>query len=159
MKDFTTIVALSFAASALAGLVGAAFLHLLRRRDSSATSTPVVPDGVSANPIPEERAALLADLDATRRTLAETRSRQQAAEDARRELVSFMSNDLRTPLAGLRALVEGLEDGLITDVPAALGYMRTTVDRMSHLVDDLFELSRVPSSRPAESDTLVLLWA
>ena len=47
------------------------------------------------------------------------------------------------PLAGLRALLEGLEDGVITDVPGALGHMRATVDRMSHLVDDLFELSRV----------------
>ena len=54
-----------------------------------------------------------------------------------------MSHDLRTPLAGMRALLEGLEDGVITDVPAALGHMRATVERMSHLVDDLFELSRV----------------
>ena len=56
----------------------------------------------------------------TRRTLAESRQRERAAEQSRRELVSFMSHDLRTPLAGLRALAEGLEDGVIADVPRAL---------------------------------------
>ena len=35
-----------------------------------------------------------------------------------------MSHDLRTPLAGLRALAEGLEDGVIDDQPAALRQMR-----------------------------------
>ena len=43
---------------------------------------------------------------------------------ARRELVSFMSHDLRTPLAGLRALAEGLEDGVVHDVPRALSHLR-----------------------------------
>ena len=232
MKDFATIVALSFAACVLAGLLGAALMHLLRRRslryqlitaallpvaavtatvlinvwlmflsphdssvilialatavllavlgawlvmrqiargsaelgaaverlveDSTSLGPPVV-HGRTVTQIPEELASVLTDLDATRRTLAETRSRQQAAEDARRELVSFMSHDLRTPLAGLRALLEGLEDGVITDVPGALGHMRATVERMSHLVDDLFELSRVHGSRPLRPETLVSL--
>ena len=61
---------------------------------------------------------MLDELAEARRTLAESRARERAAEQARRELVSFMSHDLRTPLAGLRALAEGLEDGVITDVRA-----------------------------------------
>ena len=109
------------------------------------------------NELPAELATVLEELDTTRRTLAEARLRQQAAEDARRELVAFMSHDLRTPLAGLRALAEGLEDGVITDVPRALGHLRATVSRMSHLVDDLFELSRVQGSRPVRANTLVSL--
>lgn len=92
---------------------------------------------------PHELASVLDELAATRRTLAEVRDRQQAAESSRRELVSFMSHDLRTPLAGLRALAEGLEDGVIDDVPRALTQMRGTVNRMTGLVDDLFALSRV----------------
>jgi signal transduction histidine kinase len=135
--------------------LGAAVERLVE--DSTSLGPPVVPHGGTVTQIPEELAGVLADLDATRRTLAETRSRQQAAEDARRELVSFMSHDLRTPLAGLRALLEGLEDGVITDVPGALGHMRATVERMSHLVDDLFELSRVHGSRPLRPETLVSL--
>ena len=68
-----------------------------------------------------------------------------------------MSHDLRTPLAGLRALAEGLEDGVVTDVPRALRHQRATVERMSHLVDDLFELSRVQGATPARPETLVSL--
>ena len=45
---------------------------------------------------------MLDDLAETRRTLAESRTRERAAEQSCRELVSFMSHDLRTPLAGLR---------------------------------------------------------
>ena len=100
---------------------------------------------------------MVADLAETRRTLAESRERERAAEQARRELVSFMSHDLRTPLAGLRALAEGLEDGVIVDPPRALAQMRGTVDRMSGLVDDLFALSRVQGPPQPKPTTLVSL--
>ena len=71
---------------------------------------------------PRELAQVLQDLAETRRTLAESRARARAAERSRQELVSFMSHDLRTPLAGLRALSEGLEDGVIADVPRAMSH-------------------------------------
>jgi len=60
-----------------------------------------------------------------------------------------MSHDLRTPLAGLRALAEGLEDGVIEDQAAALRQMRHTVERLNGLVGDLFELSRLTSDEGA----------
>jgi len=59
--------------------------------------------------------------------------------DARRELVSWASHDLRTPLASLRAMVEAAEDGLVE--PAEyLPVLREQADKLSTLVDDLFEL-------------------
>jgi signal transduction histidine kinase len=106
---------------------------------------------------PQELAGLLDELAETRRTLAASRARERAAEDARRELVAFMSHDLRTPLSGLRALAEALEDGLIADVPRALAHLRTTVARMAGLVDDLFALSRVQGSQPVKPAVLVSL--
>jgi signal transduction histidine kinase len=106
--------------------------------------------------VPAELAALTDELEMTRQRLAASRERERALEASRRELVAFMSHDLRTPLAGLRAVSEGLEDGVVEDVPAALRQMRNTVDRMTGLVDDLFELSRlstapVPRRRSAVS--------
>jgi signal transduction histidine kinase len=92
---------------------------------------------------PAELSALAAELETTRASLQASRDREQALERSRRELVAFLSHDLRTPLAGLRALAEGLEDDVIEDRPAALRQMQQTVDRMSSLVDDLFELSRL----------------
>jgi signal transduction histidine kinase len=66
-----------------------------------------------------------------------------ALEQSRRELVSWVSHDLRTPLAGLRAMTEALEDGLADDPSRYHAQMRTEVDRMGRMVDDLFELSRI----------------
>jgi signal transduction histidine kinase len=61
-------------------------------------------------------------------------------------LVAWVSHDLRTPLAGLRAMAEALEDRVVSD-PATVqeyhGRIRVETDRMAHLVDDLFELSRI----------------
>lgn len=119
------------------------------------------PGTISAAPAdvaaPRELAQVLEDLAETRTTLAESRARARAAEQSRQELVSFMSHDLRTPLAGLRALAEGLEDGVIADVPRAMSHLRATVARMSILVDDLFALSRVQGPRGAKPQTMVSL--
>ena len=57
-----------------------------------------------------------------------------------------MSHDLRTPLAGIRAMAEALEDGVVDDAATVKRYhvsIRNEVDRLSGLVDDLFELSRI----------------
>ncbi|MFI5694193.1 sensor histidine kinase [Kribbella sp. NPDC051586] len=99
-----------------------------------------------AGAVPAELAELTNELEMTRKKLAASHERERALESSRRELVAFMSHDLRTPLAGLRAVSEGLEDGVIDDVPGALRQMRSTVDRMTGLVDDLFELSRLSAA-------------
>jgi signal transduction histidine kinase len=136
--------------------VGAGLHQLV---SDSANGTGVIVEGTpEANAAaPRELAQVLDDLAETRRTLAESRTRERAAEQARQELVSFMSHDLRTPLAGLRALSEGLEDGVISDVPRAMSHLRATVTRMSALVDDLFALSRVQGTREAKPQTMVSL--
>jgi signal transduction histidine kinase len=41
--------------------------------------------------------------------------RERSLEGARRELVAWVSHDLRTPLAGIRAMAEALEDGVVAD--------------------------------------------
>jgi signal transduction histidine kinase len=99
--------------------------------------------GTNDRSLPAELARVEVELAEARQTLADARQRERAAEQSRQELVSFMSHDLRTPLAGLRALAEGLEDGVITDVPGTLRHIRNTVARMTIMVDDLFALSRV----------------
>jgi len=125
--------------------------------DPSSRALPAQATSRSPRPLPQELAQVVSDLADTRATLAESRERERAAERARQELVSFMSHDLRTPLAGLRALSEGLEDGVIEDVPRALGHLRGTVTRMTGLVDDLFALSRVQGSPGTKQQRLVSL--
>lgn len=113
-----------------------------------------LPAPVSA--APAELADVERELEAMRLRLAESHRRERALERSRRELVAFLSHDLRTPLTGLRALAEGLEDGVIRDVPAALQRMVASVDRMGSLVDDLFELARVTAPREHERELVSL---
>jgi len=77
---------------------------------------------------------------------AQARERERRLEAGRRELVAWVSHDLRTPLAGMRAMVEALEDRVVDDPETVAEYhrrIRIEADRMARLVDDLFELSRI----------------
>ena len=78
------------------------------------------------------------------RLAMEERSRRQI-EAARRQMVAAVSHDLRTPLASLRLLVEAIDDGVATGETREryLGEMRTHVEALTRLIDDLFELSRI----------------
>ena len=95
---------------------------------------------------PSELVRLAGELEAALARLAETRAQAAAAEDSRRQLVAWVSHDLRTPLAGIRAMVEALEDGVVDDPETVARYYRTMgreTERLAGLVDDLFELSRI----------------
>ena len=76
----------------------------------------------------------------------EARERERAAEASRRELVAWISHDLRTPLAGIRAMAEALADGVVSSPQEVSGYAHRIGGesrRLSGMVDDLFELSRI----------------
>ncbi|MGE7384385.1 sensor histidine kinase [Streptomyces sp. NPDC004126] len=90
-----------------------------------------------------ELAAVTRELAATSARLAASRERENALESSRRELVAWISHDLRTPLAGLRAMAEALEDGVAADPARYHRQIRTEVERLGTMVGDLFELSRI----------------
>jgi signal transduction histidine kinase len=92
---------------------------------------------------PAEFQQVSAELARTSARLAEARAQEARSEASRRELVSWVSHDLRTPLAGLRAMTEALEDGLAEEPGRYHRQMGVEVDRMVRMVDDLFELSRI----------------
>jgi signal transduction histidine kinase len=73
---------------------------------------------------------------------------RQAAEDERRQVIAAFSHDLRTPLASIRAMVEALDDGVVTDAETVRRYQRIIRAEVSHLgalMDDLFDLARLES--------------
>tara|TARA_B000000460_G_scaffold230424_1_gene187958 strand:+ start:264 stop:1412 length:1149 start_codon:yes stop_codon:yes gene_type:complete len=72
-----------------------------------------------------------------------SREREARVEASRRELVAWISHDLRTPLAGIRAMAEALEDEMVDDPGRYHRQMRSQVDLLTSMVDDLFDLSRI----------------
>ena len=75
----------------------------------------------------------------------EIRDSERAAEHSRRRLVAFVSHDLRTPLAGIRAVSEAISDGLVADdeIRAHAKHIEQESIRLSDMVDDLFEMSKI----------------
>lgn len=64
-------------------------------------------------------------------------------DEARRNLLSAIGHDLRTPLTALQAAIEALEDGMAPDPQRYLRSMRQDVTALAALVDDLFVLARL----------------
>ena len=78
--------------------------------------------------------------------LQESNANQRALEALRRDLVAWAGHDLRTPLAGVRVLVEALADGIIDDPATSHRYLqqaRKQIDHLSLLIDDLFQVSQL----------------
>ena len=73
--------------------------------------------------------------------------RLEAADTERRNLLSAVGHDLRTPLASLQAAVEALQDGVATDAPSYLRGMSHDLRHLSALVDDLFLFASIEAGR------------
>ena len=69
----------------------------------------------------------------------------EGLERLRRDLVANVSHELKTPLAALRARLENLLDGVEEPNPAVLATMLEQSERLSRLVDELLDLSRLES--------------
>lgn len=63
----------------------------------------------------------------------------------RRDLVANVSHELRTPIAALQARLENLVDGVEAADPELLGSMLAQTERLSRLVEQLLDLSRLES--------------
>lgn len=75
----------------------------------------------------------------------EIQDAEAAAEQSRRQLVAFVSHDLRTPLAGIRALSEAIADGVVSDDEVRVQAKRIEHEsvRLQEMVDDLFEMAKI----------------
>jgi signal transduction histidine kinase len=146
---------LVMAVTVIAGIAGFAVSVLVGRRVAAASRLllravqEVGRSGDYYKPtavLPAELAGLSNALARAHGHLAEARDRERALETSRRELVAWVSHDLRTPLAGLRAMAEALEDGVVADRQTVSSYhtqIRKETDRLTLMIDDLFELSRI----------------
>ncbi|KRC53351.1 MULTISPECIES: sensor histidine kinase [unclassified Nocardioides] len=130
-------------AVALASVVGEAVVRRARDLQDAARRFGETGEYAASAAGPAELQGLSAELERTSARLREARLRERRLEESRRELVAWVSHDLRSPLAGLRAMAEALEDGMAEDPARYHRQMRSEVDRIVRMVDDLFELSRI----------------
>lgn len=75
-------------------------------------------------------------------------------EQTRRDYVANVSHELRTPIASIRGLADALNDGMVpeeADRNRYYGYILRESMRLSRLIDDLLELSRLQSGGVALS--------
>ncbi|NUM43817.1 MAG: HAMP domain-containing protein [Anaerolineales bacterium] len=78
--------------------------------------------------------------------LEQAREAERTLDEARRNLVAWASHDLRTPLASLRAMLDALAEGVVDDPETVARYLQQSqqeTNRMSTLIDDLFELAQI----------------
>lgn len=66
-----------------------------------------------------------------------------AAEEYRRGLIGNVSHELRTPIAGLRALLENIVDGVMEPDAETMRTALSQTERLAELVTDLLDLSRI----------------
>ncbi|WP_335977907.1 sensor histidine kinase [Streptomyces sp. CA2R106] len=77
--------------------------------------------------------------------LAQARAEVEKLDAARRQFFAWISHDLRTPLAGIRAMTEAIDDGFAPDPADYVRTIRARVDTVTGMVDDLFALSTLQS--------------
>ena len=78
--------------------------------------------------------------------LEAARSEQVKIESLRKNLIAWVSHDLRTPLTSIRAMLEALSDGLIEDKETEKRYLTTSrqqIEELSKLINDLFLFSQI----------------
>jgi signal transduction histidine kinase len=118
-----------------------AYARTMVHEDAPASGVPQVTG-------PGELGALASELAEVYGRLDESRKRERALETSRRELISWVSHDLRAPLATIRAMAEALDDDVVVDAVTVSTYqrqIRSDAERLTGLVEDLFELSRINS--------------
>lgn len=154
------------AVTAFSGAVTAAAAVTVGRRlahDNAALLVAVAEVGEGRIPAEDGRrltaevAVVRNELRATASALATTREREQSLESARRDLVSWVSHDLRTPLAGLRAMAEALEDGVAEDPELYYKQIGLSVERLNRMVEDLFDLSRIQAGGASRDTEQIVL--
>ena len=103
----------------------------------------------------DEVGAMAASFDDMVSRLEKSERLRSSEEAGRKLLIASVGHDLRTPLTAIRAAVEAIEDGVVKDPARYLRAVRSDVDHLSRLVDDLFLLAQLDAGRFVTSRDLV----
>lgn len=126
----------------------------------SARRDEVAELGLTMNELSESLAKALAELEATNARLREDVEHEKRIDAMRREFISSVSHELKTPIALILGYTEGLIEGVPTDREAEQSYLAIIADearKMDMQVRDLLELSQLESGLlPLKTETFDL---
>lgn len=94
----------------------------------------------------DEVAALAESFNRMAAQLQAADEKQRELERLRADLIAWVSHDLQTPLASMRAILEALYDGVVEDPETVKRYLKTAqrdVRSLSALIDDLFQMAQL----------------
>ena len=98
----------------------------------------------------DEFSELCQDFEEMRRRLKESTEEKSLIEKENRELISNISQDLKTPITAVKGYVEGIMDG-VADTPEKMDrYVRTIYNKtneMDHLINELTFYSKIDTNR------------
>lgn len=98
----------------------------------------------------DEMAGLAQTFNIMAQRLKEADRQQRELEDLRRDLIAWVSHDLQTPLASIRAILEALADGMVEEPATVNRYLETAhmnIRSLSTLIDDLIQMSQLDTGR------------
>ncbi|MEO8396197.1 MAG: histidine kinase dimerization/phospho-acceptor domain-containing protein, partial [Chloroflexota bacterium] len=79
-------------------------------------------------------------------SLQEVDEQKARLDQERRDLIAYASHDLRTPVTSIRAMIEAMIDGVVTDAQTTDRYlhnMELEIEHLTRLIDNLFELAQL----------------
>jgi signal transduction histidine kinase len=94
----------------------------------------------------DEIASLASTFNEMAVQLQNAADKQKEVEHLRRDLIAWVSHDLQTPLASIRAITEALADGMVDDPQTVQRYLQTAqrdISALSTLIDDLFQMAQL----------------
>lgn len=156
----TESLAIATTASALAALLVSIFIsrRIVAPVQTLNTASQHIADGQYNKRVDVTGSDELAQLAASFNQMA---SQLEEIENKRRQLMGDVTHELRTPLTSIRGYMEGLMDGVLPATAETFDQIHREASRLSRLVDDLQELSRVEANafsldiRPTDLSPLV----
>jgi signal transduction histidine kinase len=149
--DLLLATVLLIFAGGIAVVLGSFFANALTDRISS---LKLAAQSLSAGDLgaraPAEGQDELAELASSFNDMADqlqsTNRKREELDLLRRDLIAWVSHDLQTPLASIRAMLEALADGIVEDPATRQRYLENAqreVRSLSMLIDDLFQVAQI----------------
>ena len=140
-------IAMGLLIALLAALAVSLYLTARMRRSLNALSVAAGEVTRGRFEVSVPRSGLGAEFDALATAFNQMAGRLTRVEETRRQMLSDLAHELRTPIATLDGYLEGLEDEVVSWDPETARVLREQTQRLARLAGDIDDLSRAEEGR------------